>query len=158
MVKARVAGVAAAIVACNGTVIIVDGGSDATVDAPADVAAESSPVDASDANWFAQFDVYQYDGHDPPYVGEYPLSTRQPCLGDNPLAEAGNPTICDPLAQCDTFTGWCCSGEVKSQACVCGASLGCLPPDVCCDLPDALAPSCVDGMAACPNGSRPWWP
>lgn len=161
MTRRLLAALASAMVACTGTILVVEpDGGDATTDAPAPSDASSDIQDAGAdwAWWFAQFDVYEYDGRDPPYPGEYPLSSDLPCTGDV-FQDAQTPYACDPIAQCDTFTGWCCSGELdKLPGCTCGYGLGCLPPNVCCNLPDALVPSCVDGMAACPGGSRPWFP
>lgn len=124
---------------------------DAAVDNATDVQpADDAGVDAPDdwAWYFAQFDVYQYDGRHPPLVGEYPWS----------MGACTSALSCLPYAGCDNSTGWCCSGYPEMQGCMCGATLGCLPPQMCCYLPDATAPSCVDGPDACPGGVTPWNP
>lgn len=148
----------ATLAACQGTVIALDdsGTNDATLDGLQDSAVNvEAGVDGSDEDaaidsawYFAQFDVYQYDGSNPPLIGEYPYGA----------AGCNIPAVCMPLATCDVFTGWCCSGVETTKGCICGSSLGCLPPQTCCYLPDVYVPACVDGPDACPGGKTPWNP
>lgn len=137
-----------AVAGCSGDLIVPDGGSDSGVDAPGN--ALDATIDSNDdAQWFSQFDVYQFEGWNPPVVGEYPDFEGGGCSND---------LACSPLARCDPDTGWCCSGERTSQGCVCGYGWGCLPPRICCDLADAQVPACVDSLDACPGGHTPWNP
>jgi hypothetical protein len=102
------------------------------------------------ASWFRQFpDAQAFDGYLPPVVGEYPLSSGQPC-GQSPCASGF----------CEFTSGWCCSGDGRPNGvgCLCGTSLGCLPPQVCCDLPETYVPQCVADLDACAGGRFAWIP
>lgn len=149
-------GIAAMLVAaCGSTFIVADAGSDASRDAAMDT---SSGADASTdapedyAWWWFQFDARGFEFLDPPNVGEYPPPNGSPCSG------------CGPIANCHPITGWCCSGldwcctSSNEVLCKCGPKLGCLPPEVCCYLPDAFVPRCVANWNACPNHRTPWMP
>lgn len=137
--------------ACSGQLVQPDasvddagGGPDASIDSFPDAVLADVPEDAS--WWFSQFDASGFDGFDPPRVGEYPPPTGKPN------------GACWPLAASGSVSGWCCSGVHKAQGCVCGTSWGCLPPDLCCNLPDHFVPECVPGLNACPSYNTPWNP
>ncbi|MGH7271078.1 MAG: hypothetical protein ACREJ3_11665 [Polyangiaceae bacterium] len=116
-----------------------------------DGAVAEGGIEADDADnpssWFRRFDAGIFDRLAPPSVGDYPPPTPGPC---------DSIQQCLDIANCDYAAGWCCSGLLVRGVCTCGASLGCLPPQVCCDLPDANAPQCVSGAQACPPGHHPW--
>ncbi len=137
------------VIGCGSTFIVVrsDGGVDGNEpDARAD-------VDSADAfDWFAQFDGAQsFEGLYPPAPGEFP-----PTPGDKPCGPAN---LClGETAHCDIATGWCCSGELRKTGCVCGQTYGCLPPEMCCDFPDADIPICASSVAICRDaGGKPPW-
>ena len=145
----------AVALACGSTFIIMDAGKDIE----ADTGSEADASDAGDANedyawWWSQFDVRQFEGSAPPLVGEYP-----PANGDC-FSNGG----CAPIANCHGSTGFCCSGQTwcctasGDYQCRCGPKLGCLPPQVCCFLPDAYVPECVSNYNACPGHRTPWNP
>lgn len=98
------------------------------------------PIDGLDAG-LDVVDAYPdgpiFDGYAAPVPGEYPPNGDQPCFWSG----------CAGQGACDLETGWCCGGSWKEQQCRCGASLGCLLPEVCCALPGALEFQCV---ADCP--------
>jgi hypothetical protein len=87
-----------------------------------DVTAEDGPYEG-DA-WWARWDAAVFDV--PPAVGMYPPNGAGPC---DVTGCATSSSLCIP------GQGWCCEGTIESRApyrCVCGAGLGCLPPQVCC--------------------------
>lgn len=138
--------------ACGSQLIIV--GADAAFDAANETSVDDGSIDIIDVSdatadtswWFSQFDASGFDGFDPPRVGEYPPPSGKRNGG------------CWPLAASGSASGWCCSGVWKAQGCVCGNSWGCLPPYLCCNLPDHFVPECVPGLNACPNYNTPWNP
>ncbi len=140
----------AAIASCSGEIITAqpDGSVDASDSTVADATDETiSDAGADNAWWFSQFDVAPFDGCDPPLVGEYPDPKGVPCH-DQP----------NEIASCDPFTCWECSGLRAKNHCVCGLGWGCLPPQICCLLPEASAPECVADFDACPGDVTPWHP
>lgn len=146
----------AVALACGSTFIVMDAGKDVEPDTSAEPDASDAGGDADEDYvwWWSQFDVKQVEGLSPPLVGEYPPST-----GDC-LSKGG----CSPIAKCDLGTGFCCSGldwcctSSGDFQCRCGPKLGCLPPEVCCYLPDAYVPQCVSNYNACPGHRTPWNP
>jgi hypothetical protein len=82
-----------------------------------------------------------YTGFDPPVPGEYPPNTKAACEYSG----------CYPQGTCDPQTGWCCSGNLRSDQCSCGLEAGCVPPSVCCALPNALELQCVSSLDECPD-------
>jgi hypothetical protein len=84
-----------------------------------------------------------YTGFDPPVPGEYPPNTKAACEYSG----------CYTQGTCDPQTGWCCSGELRSSQCSCGLEAGCVPPSVCCALPNALELQCVSSLDECPDAS-----
>lgn len=123
-----------AIVACGGLVEDSSASSDARGDAALD-----SQVDASldlgpyggDA-WWNNWDAPVFDV--PPSIGMYPPN------GDGPCDVTG---CAMPFSVCLPAQGWCCGGSVGGRfPCTCGATLGCLPPYVCCPFPESEPRSC----------------
>lgn len=138
---------------CGGVVIVV--APDASPDAGAiDSGVDGSVVDAGDElnldrdAWFSRFDARFFEGLEPPVVGSFPPVGPEPCY------QSG----CGGTGQCGDFTGWCCSGEFKKGSCRCGYTLGCLPPELCCGLPDAYVPRCTSTASDCyaQDGKAPW--
>jgi hypothetical protein len=84
-----------------------------------------------------------YTGFDPPVPGEYPPNTKAACEYSG----------CYSQGTCDPQTGWCCSGELRSNQCSCGLEAGCVPPSVCCALPNTLELQCVSSQDECPDAS-----
>ncbi len=154
--NALLGAIVAGLAACGGTFVYV--GPDASVDGgvSSDGASEDGGTDGiSDAelDWFAQFDgAHGFDGFYPPAPGEFPAQDGSFCKVDYNCGSEGL------QAHCDIGTGWCCSGEGRAGKCVCGYSLGCLPPEMCCDYPEASVPVCATSVAACRDaGGRGAW-
>jgi hypothetical protein len=141
--------------ACGSTFIVTDAGTDAASDAMMDAALDASSDAQEDyAWWWSQFDARGFEWLKPPNAGEYP----------SPNGECGSMGGCGPIANCHPLTGWCCSGldwcctAANEVLCKCGSKLGCLPPKVCCYLPDAFEPECVPDWDSCPGHRTPWMP
>ena len=105
--------------ACGGEVLIDDGGTDASIDQ-----GDEAQMDAGgDGAWWRHFDAQPFDGYALPIPGEYPPADGQPsnCVWTGAITDDG--------------TGWCCIGSFilgPNSRCMCGGTLGCSPPDVCC--------------------------
>lgn len=96
-------------------------------------------LDAADA-WRSHFDA-PADPIDPPTEGSYPPVGGGLC----PVSPCGSG------ATCDEGSGWCCGGRFRAGKCMCGGTLGCKPPSVCCALPGTSTPSCVADVSLCPG-------
>jgi hypothetical protein len=96
---------------------------------------------AADAPWHTRYDAALPDPANPPMPGEYPPERGDCITWDN---------VCFGRGSCDRRTGWCCNGTFRFPGCVCGATLGCQPPEVCCILPEASDFMCVP-IGSCPQ-------
>lgn len=130
-------------VSCGGEVALRDAGADAAEDGLGTEASVDAGGDAADLDaWWRQFDVAPFDGYSPPIPGEFPPEGGIPCNagGECPIG----------FAACNFGTGWCCEQFYHNEQCVCGATLGCLPPQVCCPVSGQVQYSCVATANACP--------
>ena len=128
---------------CGGVTVDIDGGDGGTADAP----------------WWSNFDA-QYDPAHPPLPGTFPPSDNQLCGAFvdgsgyvNGCIDARYPRA----ASCVRPTGWCCSGKITTGKCMCGWTLGCVGPQVCCAKPGDTVPRCEADTNACVGaGGVPW--
>jgi hypothetical protein len=127
-------GRALAVETCDGDASAHDGGSHLVVDGATSIAADALP----DA----------IPSVPPPAPGEYPDPSGGLC---------GQSDTCAPGAGlCDFQSGWCCHGRFTTDRdgqaeCLCGQSLGCPPPQLCCSAHGATVSVCVADAKAC-NG------
>jgi hypothetical protein len=124
-----------------------DATTDTTVEAGRDAKADAPSDAPEDATWASHFDA-NYNRDYPPAPGEYPDPSGGLC-GQSDTCAAG-------AGLCDFQSGWCCHGRFttdrQDQAeCLCGQSLGCAPPEVCCSAYGATVSVCMAAARDC-NG------
>jgi hypothetical protein len=132
----------AVVCSCGGRALVEHDCDDASVHDTG--ASGTSPEDggvssAGDADTGSTYD---------PIPGEYPDPSGGLC---------GQSDTCAPgSGLCDFQSGWCCHGRFTTDRdgqaeCLCGQSLGCAPPQVCCSAHGATVSVCVADPKDC-NG------
>jgi hypothetical protein len=136
------------VAACGGkqaadssdTMVTPDVPVDLGVDAAGDtMTSDTSLVDVGPLHDGAPPDGPRFDAHDDPLPGMIPTSDGVPC---------GFGGKCPDGAFCAPSSGWCCAGQIKEGACICGSTLGCEAGIACC-LRGAPPPVCTE-FAKCP--------
>ena len=136
-------------VGCSGRIVYDEPAHNATIveAAPdtADKAIDTAPFDVFDDTqdpdaWWRRYPDALHDPIGAPLDGTYPAEGGLYCPGP----------ACFANGLCDSLSGWCCGGHFREGRCVCGATLGCVPPQVCCPRAGATDGVCAD-LADCPE-------